>query len=164
MSIVSPQSAAAAPSPVLGNLPPGDGMPGGPMPPGFFQVSLCAAPLITGVHRPSDSESQTTGYRLHLPSLLFTPKHTCTHTCHPFWAGTHRGAIMPAPLVIRQAPGVLRESVWLRPLGTNGSHRWSTLASQSRITITMLPVRGERSHAAIAQMCLCQLPRRCSSI
>ncbi|XP_060762476.1 single-stranded DNA-binding protein 3a isoform X2 [Neoarius graeffei] len=30
-------SAAAAPSPVLGNLPPGDGMPGGPMPPGFFQ-------------------------------------------------------------------------------------------------------------------------------
>ncbi|XP_067270153.1 single-stranded DNA-binding protein 3b isoform X1 [Pseudorasbora parva] len=30
-------SAAAAPSPVLGNMPPGDGMPGGPMPPGFFQ-------------------------------------------------------------------------------------------------------------------------------
>uniref|UniRef100_A0AAY4BDW8 LisH domain-containing protein n=1 Tax=Denticeps clupeoides TaxID=299321 RepID=A0AAY4BDW8_9TELE len=29
--------AAAAPSPVLGNMPPGDGMPGGPMPPGFFQ-------------------------------------------------------------------------------------------------------------------------------
>ncbi|XP_063057557.1 single-stranded DNA-binding protein 3b isoform X2 [Engraulis encrasicolus] len=30
-------SAAAAPSPVLGNMPPGEGMPGGPMPPGFFQ-------------------------------------------------------------------------------------------------------------------------------
>ncbi|XP_067218758.1 single-stranded DNA-binding protein 3a isoform X2 [Chanodichthys erythropterus] len=30
-------SAAAAPSPVLGNMPPGDGMSGGPMPPGFFQ-------------------------------------------------------------------------------------------------------------------------------
>uniref|UniRef100_A0A8C1RDP4 Single stranded DNA binding protein 3a n=1 Tax=Cyprinus carpio TaxID=7962 RepID=A0A8C1RDP4_CYPCA len=30
-------SAAAAPSPVLGNMPPGDSMPGGPMPPGFFQ-------------------------------------------------------------------------------------------------------------------------------
>ncbi|KAJ8270893.1 hypothetical protein GJAV_G00120460 [Gymnothorax javanicus] len=30
-------SAAAAPSPVLGNLPPSDGMPGGPLPPGFFQ-------------------------------------------------------------------------------------------------------------------------------
>ncbi|XP_074023180.1 LOW QUALITY PROTEIN: single-stranded DNA-binding protein 3-like, partial [Numenius arquata] len=30
-------SAAAAPSPVMGNLPPGDGMPGGPMPPAFFQ-------------------------------------------------------------------------------------------------------------------------------
>uniref|UniRef100_A0A3B4DCN4 LisH domain-containing protein n=1 Tax=Pygocentrus nattereri TaxID=42514 RepID=A0A3B4DCN4_PYGNA len=33
-------SAAAAPSPVLGNMPPGDGMPGGPMPPGFFQVGV----------------------------------------------------------------------------------------------------------------------------
>lgn len=35
---LSPQSAAAAPSPVLGNIPPNDGMPGGPIPPGFFQV------------------------------------------------------------------------------------------------------------------------------
>lgn len=32
------QSAAAAPSPVLGNMPPGEGMPVGPVPPGFFQV------------------------------------------------------------------------------------------------------------------------------
>uniref|UniRef100_A0A8C6UGJ1 Single stranded DNA binding protein 3b n=1 Tax=Neogobius melanostomus TaxID=47308 RepID=A0A8C6UGJ1_9GOBI len=31
-------SAAAAPSPVMGGMPPGEGMPGGPMPPGFFQV------------------------------------------------------------------------------------------------------------------------------
>eukprot|EP00066_Takifugu_rubripes_P023784 XP_011613050.1 PREDICTED: single-stranded DNA-binding protein 3-like isoform X1 [Takifugu rubripes] len=31
------QSAAAAPSPVMGGMPPGEGMPGGPMPPGFFQ-------------------------------------------------------------------------------------------------------------------------------
>uniref|UniRef100_A0A3Q4H5N4 Single stranded DNA binding protein 3b n=1 Tax=Neolamprologus brichardi TaxID=32507 RepID=A0A3Q4H5N4_NEOBR len=30
-------SAAAAPSPVMGGMPPGDGMPGGPMPPAFFQ-------------------------------------------------------------------------------------------------------------------------------
>lgn len=29
-------SAAAAPSPMLGSMPPGDGMPIGPMPPGFF--------------------------------------------------------------------------------------------------------------------------------
>lgn len=34
------QSAAAAPSPVLGNIPPNDGMPGGPIPPGFFQVRV----------------------------------------------------------------------------------------------------------------------------
>uniref|UniRef100_A0A6Q2ZR14 LisH domain-containing protein n=1 Tax=Esox lucius TaxID=8010 RepID=A0A6Q2ZR14_ESOLU len=30
-------SAAAAPSPLMGGTPPGEGMPGGPMPPGFFQ-------------------------------------------------------------------------------------------------------------------------------
>ncbi|KAF7250533.1 Single-stranded DNA-binding protein 2 [Varanus komodoensis] len=35
--VPSPTSAAAAPSPVLGNIPPGDGMPVGPVPPGFFQ-------------------------------------------------------------------------------------------------------------------------------
>lgn len=51
MSDVCWQSAAAAPSPVLGSLPPGDGMSGGPIVPGFFQVSLCAAPLIKGVHQ-----------------------------------------------------------------------------------------------------------------
>ncbi|XP_017350958.1 single-stranded DNA-binding protein 3a isoform X2 [Ictalurus punctatus] len=43
-------SAAAAPSPVLGNLPPGDGMPGGPMPPGFFQPFM--SPRYTGGPRP----------------------------------------------------------------------------------------------------------------
>ncbi|CDQ72484.1 unnamed protein product [Oncorhynchus mykiss] len=32
-------SAAAAPSPVMGGMPPGEGMPGGPMPPGFFQIA-----------------------------------------------------------------------------------------------------------------------------
>ncbi|XP_058274104.1 single-stranded DNA-binding protein 3a isoform X4 [Hemibagrus wyckioides] len=43
-------SAAAAPSPVLGNLPPGDGMPGGPMPPGFFQPFM--SPRYAGGPRP----------------------------------------------------------------------------------------------------------------
>lgn len=43
-TFLSLQSAAAAPSPVLGNIPPNDGMPGGPIPPGFFQV--CAGPLV----------------------------------------------------------------------------------------------------------------------
>lgn len=43
------QSAAAAPSPVMGNMPPNDAMPGGPMPPGFFQVHAApsAATLLT---------------------------------------------------------------------------------------------------------------------
>ncbi|XP_054252112.1 single-stranded DNA-binding protein 4 isoform X8 [Indicator indicator] len=43
-------SAAAAPSPVMGNLPPGDGMPGGPMPPAFFQPFM--SPRYPGGPRP----------------------------------------------------------------------------------------------------------------
>ncbi|XP_063214332.1 single-stranded DNA-binding protein 4 isoform X3 [Chroicocephalus ridibundus] len=44
------QSAAAAPSPVMGTLPPGDGMPGGPMPPAFFQPFM--SPRYPGGPRP----------------------------------------------------------------------------------------------------------------
>ncbi|XP_054252123.1 single-stranded DNA-binding protein 4 isoform X18 [Indicator indicator] len=44
------ESAAAAPSPVMGNLPPGDGMPGGPMPPAFFQPFM--SPRYPGGPRP----------------------------------------------------------------------------------------------------------------
>uniref|UniRef100_A0A3Q2Z0M9 Single stranded DNA binding protein 2a n=1 Tax=Hippocampus comes TaxID=109280 RepID=A0A3Q2Z0M9_HIPCM len=43
-------SAAAAPSPVLGNLPPGDGMSVGPVPPGFFQPFM--SPRYPGGPRP----------------------------------------------------------------------------------------------------------------
>uniref|UniRef100_A0A3Q2Y5H2 Single stranded DNA binding protein 4 n=1 Tax=Hippocampus comes TaxID=109280 RepID=A0A3Q2Y5H2_HIPCM len=43
-------SAAAAPSPVMGNMPPNDAMPGGPMPPGFFQPFM--SPRYPGGPRP----------------------------------------------------------------------------------------------------------------
>ncbi|XP_075581840.1 single-stranded DNA-binding protein 2-like isoform X24 [Pelecanus crispus] len=43
-------SAAAAPSPVLGNIPSGDGMPVGPVPPGFFQPFM--SPRYPGGPRP----------------------------------------------------------------------------------------------------------------
>uniref|UniRef100_A0A672T7B7 Single-stranded DNA-binding protein 3-like n=1 Tax=Sinocyclocheilus grahami TaxID=75366 RepID=A0A672T7B7_SINGR len=43
--------AAAAPSPVMGNMPPNDGMPSGPMPPGFFQPFM--SPRYPGGPRPS---------------------------------------------------------------------------------------------------------------
>lgn len=48
------QSAAAAPSPVMGNMPPNDAMPGGPMPPGFFQVfHLSFVICLSPSHPPS---------------------------------------------------------------------------------------------------------------
>uniref|UniRef100_A0AAZ3NST7 LisH domain-containing protein n=1 Tax=Oncorhynchus tshawytscha TaxID=74940 RepID=A0AAZ3NST7_ONCTS len=43
-------SAAAAPSPILGNLPAGEGMPVGPVPPGFFQSFM--SPRYPGGPRP----------------------------------------------------------------------------------------------------------------
>uniref|UniRef100_A0A4W4FU02 Uncharacterized protein n=1 Tax=Electrophorus electricus TaxID=8005 RepID=A0A4W4FU02_ELEEL len=43
-------SAAAAPSPVMGNMPPGEGLPSGPMPPGFFQPFM--SPRFGGGPRP----------------------------------------------------------------------------------------------------------------
>lgn len=46
------QSAAAAPSPVMGNMPPNDGMPGGPMPPGFFQVRETTFSLTSSLSQP----------------------------------------------------------------------------------------------------------------
>lgn len=46
------QSAAAAPSPVMGNMPPNDGMPGGPMPPGFFQVRKMTFRLTSSLTHP----------------------------------------------------------------------------------------------------------------
>ncbi|TRY87526.1 hypothetical protein DNTS_007086, partial [Danionella cerebrum] len=49
-SFVSHQSAAAAPSPVLGTMPSSDGMPGGPMPSSFFQPFM--SPRYAGGPRP----------------------------------------------------------------------------------------------------------------
>lgn len=62
-TLLSPQSAAAAPSPVLGNIPPNDGMPGGPIPPGFFQVrarpsALCSFPSRPGPRQAGGRERE----------------------------------------------------------------------------------------------------------
>ncbi|KAG9350569.1 hypothetical protein JZ751_024458 [Albula glossodonta] len=54
-STVCSHSAAAAPSPVMGNMPPNDGMPGGPMPPGFFQTQDTRLIFSQGPGLTSDS-------------------------------------------------------------------------------------------------------------
>lgn len=61
------QSAAAAPSPVMGNMPPNDGMPGGPMPPGFFQVRKKKSPLSDLIPHPPPPLTS------HNPNLLSAP-------------------------------------------------------------------------------------------
>uniref|UniRef100_A0A2K5DJI6 LisH domain-containing protein n=1 Tax=Aotus nancymaae TaxID=37293 RepID=A0A2K5DJI6_AOTNA len=50
-------SAAAALSPVLGNIPPNDGMLGGPIPPGFFQGSLGSQPSLHAQPPPHNPSS-----------------------------------------------------------------------------------------------------------
>uniref|UniRef100_A0AAV2M6F3 Single stranded DNA binding protein 2 n=1 Tax=Knipowitschia caucasica TaxID=637954 RepID=A0AAV2M6F3_KNICA len=64
-------SAAAAPSPVIGNLPPGEGMPVGPVPPGFFQPFM--SPRYSGGPRqplrlPSQALGGVPGTQPMLPS------------------------------------------------------------------------------------------------
>ena len=55
---------AAAPSPALGQMPPNDGMPGGPMPPGFFQVTMTTNHLTI-------VSSQSTQFNMpYMPSVL----------------------------------------------------------------------------------------------
>lgn len=73
------QSAAAAPSPVMGNMPPNDAMPGGPIPPGFFQVR--PAPSVAKLLSPSSpsahsdlfppSEKQTFSYSIFTIFFLY---------------------------------------------------------------------------------------------
>uniref|UniRef100_A0A3B5LM22 Single stranded DNA binding protein 3b n=1 Tax=Xiphophorus couchianus TaxID=32473 RepID=A0A3B5LM22_9TELE len=62
-------SAAAAPSPVMGGMPPGEGMPGGPMPPGFFQVNPWRRTWSSS-HVAQHGSYTTTRYRF-APHLLF---------------------------------------------------------------------------------------------
>ncbi|NXV65699.1 SSBP4 protein, partial [Molothrus ater] len=70
-------SAAAAPSPVMGNLPPGDGMAGGPVPPAFFQVPpprLGAAPSPNkGVQPPPQIKGCSPSLPPQHPDLLLAP-------------------------------------------------------------------------------------------
>ncbi|KAL4609496.1 single-stranded DNA-binding protein 2-like isoform X1 [Arapaima gigas] len=66
-------SAAAAPSPVLGNITPGDGMPVGPVPPGFFQPFM--SPRYPGGPRPplripSQAMGGVPGNQPLLPSVM----------------------------------------------------------------------------------------------
>uniref|UniRef100_A0A8C9S769 Single stranded DNA binding protein 3a n=1 Tax=Scleropages formosus TaxID=113540 RepID=A0A8C9S769_SCLFO len=72
-------SAAAAPSPVLGNIPPNDGMPGGQIPPGFFQVRH-RPPLLVhvppGLHGPRRSPHPPGGVPGGQPLLPGSMDHT----------------------------------------------------------------------------------------
>uniref|UniRef100_A0A674PLX0 Single stranded DNA binding protein 2a n=1 Tax=Takifugu rubripes TaxID=31033 RepID=A0A674PLX0_TAKRU len=77
-------SAAAAPSPVLGNLPPGEGMPVGPVPPGFFQPFM--SPRYPGGPRPP----------LRLPNQV---RSTLTPTGHPNMGGPMQRMTPPRGMV-----------------------------------------------------------------
>lgn len=77
--VLSPQSAAAAPSPVLGNIPPNDGMPGGPIPPGFFQVRAGLGPCAGQAGR-KGQESSFVCHGLNTVALCWL--RSCSLTVH----------------------------------------------------------------------------------
>uniref|UniRef100_A0A8C5H3X1 Single-stranded DNA-binding protein 3-like n=1 Tax=Gouania willdenowi TaxID=441366 RepID=A0A8C5H3X1_GOUWI len=92
-------SAAAAPSPVMGNMPPNDGMPGGPMPPGFFQGP------------PGSQPSPHTQPPPHNPSNPMMGPHG-----QPFMSPRYPGGPRPTLRMPNQPPGSIPGS---QPLLTN---------------------------------------------
>uniref|UniRef100_A0AAY4BLI7 LisH domain-containing protein n=1 Tax=Denticeps clupeoides TaxID=299321 RepID=A0AAY4BLI7_9TELE len=100
-------SAAAAPSPVLGNMPPGEAMPVGPVPPGFFQVPPTP-------HSPNTSYIQDlihyylrSFYALLMPSVCF----------QPFMSPRYAGGPRPPLRIPNQALGGVPGNQPLLPSG-----------------------------------------------
>uniref|UniRef100_A0A4W6E7V9 Uncharacterized protein n=1 Tax=Lates calcarifer TaxID=8187 RepID=A0A4W6E7V9_LATCA len=105
-------SAAAAPSPVMGNMPPNDAMPGGPMPPGFFQGP------------PGSQQSPHAQPPPHNPSNPMMGPHG-----QPFMSPRYPGGPRPSLRMPNQPPGGIPGSQPLlpnsldptRPQGTTGT-------------------------------------------
>uniref|UniRef100_A0A8D3EA40 LisH domain-containing protein n=1 Tax=Scophthalmus maximus TaxID=52904 RepID=A0A8D3EA40_SCOMX len=91
-------SAAAAPSPVMGNMPPNDAMPGGPMPPGFFQGP------------PGSQQSPHAQPPPHNPSNPMMGPHG-----QPFMSPRYPGGPRPALRMPNQPPGGIPGSQPLLP-------------------------------------------------
>uniref|UniRef100_A0A6Q2YHQ8 LisH domain-containing protein n=1 Tax=Esox lucius TaxID=8010 RepID=A0A6Q2YHQ8_ESOLU len=126
-------SAAAAPSPVMGNMPPNDGMPGGPMPPGFFQslrLYLLLAPPTppTAIDHTRKQPVPRDGQPWHLaagmirvhraPSSLLThsrPPHGMGPHGQPFMSPRFPGGPRPSLRMPNQPPGGIPGSQPLLP-------------------------------------------------
>lgn len=93
--VLSPQSAAAAPSPVLGNIPPNDGMPGGPIPPGFFQVRAGLGPCAGQAGR-RGQESGSVCHGLNTVALCWLRPCTLTSPTSPEAAEGRKGVSLRA--------------------------------------------------------------------
>uniref|UniRef100_A0A672IY09 Uncharacterized protein n=1 Tax=Salarias fasciatus TaxID=181472 RepID=A0A672IY09_SALFA len=91
-------SAAAAPSPVMGNMPPNDAMPGGPMPPGFFQAP------------PGSQQSPHAQPPPHNPSNPMMGPHG-----QPFMSPRYPGGPRPSLRMPNQPPGGIPGSQPLLP-------------------------------------------------
>ncbi|XP_040434678.1 single-stranded DNA-binding protein 2-like isoform X2 [Falco naumanni] len=97
-------SAAAAPSPVLGNISPGDGIPVGPVPPGFFQTTFRIVLLTFWI------STLTSGwYNIFRKSPISIPM--------PFMSPRYPGGPRPPLRIPNQALGVVPGSQPLLPSG-----------------------------------------------
>eukprot|EP00079_Xenopus_tropicalis_P021543 XP_012812890.1 PREDICTED: single-stranded DNA-binding protein 2 isoform X3 [Xenopus tropicalis] len=102
----SEQSAAAAPSPVLGNMPPGDGMPVGPVPPGFFQGPPGSQLSLHAQHLPHN-----------LSNSMIGPQN------QPFMSPRYPGGPRPPLRIPNQGLGGVPGSQTLLPSGMDPSRQ-----------------------------------------
>uniref|UniRef100_A0A6I8R5W9 Single-stranded DNA binding protein 2 n=1 Tax=Xenopus tropicalis TaxID=8364 RepID=A0A6I8R5W9_XENTR len=99
-------SAAAAPSPVLGNMPPGDGMPVGPVPPGFFQGPPGSQLSLHAQHLPHN-----------LSNSMIGPQN------QPFMSPRYPGGPRPPLRIPNQGLGGVPGSQTLLPSGMDPSRQ-----------------------------------------
>ncbi|KAG7256664.1 hypothetical protein CRUP_014082 [Coryphaenoides rupestris] len=124
-------SAAAAPSPVLGSLPPGDGMPVGPVPPGFFQPFM--SPRYPGGPRPLRLPNQGIGVpggQTMLPSGMDPSRQQVPPTVRSHVSMQNYGGGMRPPLNALVGPGMPGMNMgpgggrpWPNPPNANSSPR-----------------------------------------